>query len=1111
LVVRRYWVWFSLKKELAITHISVDPTGFPTLLTRLNMRLVILVFLLLSICLPSFAQGSGNPPSLPNIRYHLTARPWEPLNTSKTVYLDKVEGMVRYMAQYQNSSGAIIDPYAGYEVQYATPYFAYALGTLISVGRATDLLNKGVMAMNSATADVAAGKDSIPQEHGEFFLAPLASALPLYAPHVSSSQMQTWRTRLGEPIGNVILGARQNWRTYAMKGEWFRAVEGVVSKSGARSWIESSWDDTQRVRFTGNTWNLYHDNTSDPDTFPYEAVARMNLLAMIAAGYDGSSRSEMENFLKKGTQTSLAMLEPSGQAPAGGRSGNHTWNDIVTGNAFETMAEMALAQGNTRLAGQYRRAATLTLHSVERWRRSNGSYSVTKNHFDPAARIRHADYSWVSNYNGYLMYHMAENYNRRKSNIAEEAIPAEIGGYTLLTDSGFAAAFANAGGMHMQASLRGSTTLSRDLYWTALGVVRFGRVGWDSRLGPSDGVRETSSKQGVSFAPTFQENGNWIRLASVPDRYQGSFSTQFVHPLLVRCAIEYKPKSGQSGPTFRNEFIITPDAILSTITSSSSNFGVTWPVLTYDGRTNLSTNVSSHIASVSYPGNTDEQNFIALHSSPTISTSDATRRSSYGDLRPVRMVASGSSNQTLIYPRSAGDPSAESVRTSFSRSGNDFSSILGRVRGNTYVGRTAAGGEGTSIDLNFDGNADATFSTSCGFLMQLDNGAVKAIEADRDVTVVVQGKNLVLKAYTPVNVNGTAPTPTPVVPTPTPATPTPTPIAGCQVASGGSGWVNNSFDAQTGTFTAEFDAIPSTSPSDMLVGLSNGAQTSYAGLAAIVRFNTAGNIDARNGGAYAAASAIPYSANTTYHFRLVVNVPARTYSAYVTPAGGSEIAVGENFAFRSEQASVSQLNNYSAYVTGSGASLQVCNFTLDTPSSALIDENCSTVSNFTTVSGGTWGSTNGQCALTAAATSCTGPLCNILTHNTNVSGDFTLTANASAVASSSIWDDVAIVFNYQDANNYYYAIFNESDDANTNALFKVQGGTVTQLADFGTTVTAPGTTLHSIRIERAGGNIQVYRGSISIGTASDSTFTSGKVGFASFNNNATFDNLKVTK
>src|SRR6185503_4845399 len=101
--------------------------------------------------------------------------------------------------------------------------------------------------------------------------------------------------------------------------------------------------------------------------------------------------------------------------------------------------------------------------------------------------------------------------------------------------------------------------------------------------------------------------------------------------------------------------------------------------------------------------------------------------------------------------------------------------------------------------------------------------------------------------------------------------------AQCKTATPGA-WQNTSFAAQGATFTAEMDA---TAAADAAVGLSLGAQTAWSGLATIVRFNTSGTIDARNGGAYAATATVPYTAGTSYHIRLVVNVVAHTYAAYV--------------------------------------------------------------------------------------------------------------------------------------------------------------------------------------------------------------------------------------
>jgi len=128
---------------------------------------------------------------------------------------------------------------------------------------------------------------------------------------------------------------------------------------------------------------------------------------------------------------------------------------------------------------------------------------------------------------------------------------------------------------------------------------------------------------------------------------------------------------------------------------------------------------------------------------------------------------------------------------------------------------------------------------------------------------------------------------------------------------------------QSGTFTATFDASPSLSPINAVIALSKGAQTAYTGLACIARFNTAGDIDAYNGTAYQAASVIPYAKNTTYHFRMVVNVPANTYSVYVTPPGGSELTVGLNYKFRT---AVTSLDTWTIDVNATpGGSVTVSN------------------------------------------------------------------------------------------------------------------------------------------------------------------------------------------
>jgi hypothetical protein len=154
-------------------------------------------------------------------------------------------------------------------------------------------------------------------------------------------------------------------------------------------------------------------------------------------------------------------------------------------------------------------------------------------------------------------------------------------------------------------------------------------------------------------------------------------------------------------------------------------------------------------------------------------------------------------------------------------------------------------------------------------------------------------------------------------------------ISNACIAQLGNYWVDGTLPVQLGTFTAEWDSAPSTSLNNSNVGLSFGAQSAFTGLALAARFNPTGDIDARNGGAFVAASTIPYAAGVPYHFRAVVNVPANTYSLYVTPAGQNEITVGLNYAFRTEQAGITSIDHWDA--TSQVGNISLCNMVVEMP------------------------------------------------------------------------------------------------------------------------------------------------------------------------------------
>ena len=180
----------------------------------------------------------------------------------------------------------------------------------------------------------------------------------------------------------------------------------------------------------------------------------------------------------------------------------------------------------------------------------------------------------------------------------------------------------------------------------------------------------------------------------------------------------------------------------------------------------------------------------------------------------------------------------------------------------------------------------------------------------------------------------------------------------------------------------------------------------------------------------------------------------------------------------------------------------------------LTDDFTASNSNWTNVSGGIWTVTGGKLQLTVPATP-TGsqPNGNIRVHNTGFSGNFNYTVDASVTANAgSAFDDFSVIFGYVSATNYYYASFNESNDAATNGLFYYNGTTSTQVVDFTALITSA--TTYTVKIEYIGTTLKVYRGPAGGSLTLYATYTvtlpaSGKIGVGSKNDSATFDNALV--
>ena len=711
---------------------------------------------------------------VPVTKYHLTARPWQAFGSEH--YLDAIEGLARWWSQHEDPQipGRILEPFGSpsspSSPQIERGTLPLAVGILYNAGRARDLLDLTIRVMDYETKwyanRIVLNDDPLTLVFSNRQVAAFEALSSISA--IPTSKLDSWRSNLAVPnnmLSHIMtIGASPNSICYRMLAEWNRFRLGLaydhptIVNALENEWLASNHPYNQRDLLVPTRWNLYQDLLTDPDSLATESAGRVSLLLLAHSGYDGPSVEQIRSAAERGTHSMLFLQSPTGESPPNGRADNHLWVDAENAAAMELMAEQTAQRGNGWLAGQFRRAAMLTLspQNIGRFQRGDGSYFAIKNHFDPWLRVGASGNEGLGS-NADLMAHLARIYQMRKTNIPEHPAPSEIGGYAITLDATQGAAFANAGGMMLQVNTRGegSNPFTHNPDYdntTPLGVVRFGRIGWDTRLGPGDGQQNSNRDEGISFAPTYLEpGGHWTRLASVPRRHQGTFTVDFAHPLLVRCTVVY---SG-AGPSFRNEFILTPDGIVSVTTSSTSlTWGMTVPLLTYDGAQTLRDSFGGRIARTSFSSGGDEQTFIALNPSAVLEDGGATMRSPYGDLWPIRIKTADEENRIFIYPRNGGDPSAEAVRDSFVyNSPTDFSSVLGKVSGNLYVGQTSAGGVGDQIDLNGDGIPDVTFSATCGFILQLQNGTVTKVETDRKVTATIAGQRYGLLAYTPVSIS----------------------------------------------------------------------------------------------------------------------------------------------------------------------------------------------------------------------------------------------------------------------------------------------------------------------------------------------------------------------
>jgi len=430
-------------------------------------------------------------------------------------YLDLAEPIVRSALDWQDESGAIIDPVAGEEMVTCGARFVGALAALIGAGRLTEHLEACARAMDLQTRRVA-----IPYgepDHAkaaDFNTRDLMLAMLFVAPLVAPERAAEWRRRLAAvpPDDLYDCGANtppqvtHNWVVYAIVGEALKRAEGIADHD---DWIRRMLDQ-QLPLFTAD--GMYRD-PSCPIT--YDLTVRQGLSWMLHRGYEGPHRARIDELLRRGGLTTLLTLSPTGEAPFGGRSNQFHHMEAMICCFSEFEARRYAQAGDEVLAKAFKRQARLAARATAAWILETSPWRHLKNRFAPDSQIGCDGYGFRAVY-GLL----AANLLGVAYHMADEAIPegltfSEAGGRVVQVDLDFHKIYATCEGTQLQLDTRA------DSHFDASGLGRFHRAGVPSFLGlsgpcaaqPHCKLPPGIAPQAAAIGPGWRVEDRWVCLA----------------------------------------------------------------------------------------------------------------------------------------------------------------------------------------------------------------------------------------------------------------------------------------------------------------------------------------------------------------------------------------------------------------------------------------------------------------------------------------------------------------------------------------------------------------------------------------------------------------------
>ena len=310
-------------------------------------------------------------------------------------------------APYLQASGEMHDPVFGEPTQYGTPYHAFCNAVLAREDggeRRSVYADRAVRGLEAAldhvldpglppTASEFDGATGAVDRsnHRDFFWPPiLKTFLILRELGVDGADGLAARIS-GVDIEAAFAGRPpSNWAAVWLSGEWLRLREGLSPFSMERLdlWLDTFFE-THILPEQGFYQEPGHPNS-------YDLFTRYHLADMLAEGYDGRRREDLEILMRTGLLRSLGVQLSDGSLASAHRSTGQTWT-LGAQCAFFTHASNHFRGQEPQLASRAEEAAYRALSSFRRWQR-DGPYSPVENRLPPGHRVGYERYTADGHY-----------------------------------------------------------------------------------------------------------------------------------------------------------------------------------------------------------------------------------------------------------------------------------------------------------------------------------------------------------------------------------------------------------------------------------------------------------------------------------------------------------------------------------------------------------------------------------------------------------------------------------------------------------------------------------------------------------------------------------------